>query len=34
MDLLKTDHYFAIYAAVLEHRAAIENIMGRYFIRW
>lgn len=34
MDIQKTDHYTAIYPAVLEHRAALEKILHRYSIKW
>ena len=34
MDLQKTDHYTAIYPAVLEHRAALEEVLRRYSIKW
>jgi hypothetical protein len=34
MDLKKTDHYTAIYPAVLEHREGLQKILNRYSIRW
>jgi hypothetical protein len=34
MELMKSDHYTAIYPAVLEHRAELEGILRRYGIRW
>lgn len=34
MDFQKTDHYTAIYSAVLERRAALEDILRRYAIKW
>jgi hypothetical protein len=34
MDFLKTDHYTAIYTTVLERRALVDNILGRYGIGW
>lgn len=34
MDWKKTDHYTAIYPAVLDHRAALEKIMKRHAIQW
>ena len=34
MDLKKTDHYTAIYPAVLEHRDDLQKILNRYSIRW
>jgi hypothetical protein len=34
MDFKKTDHYTAIYPAVLEHREDLQKILNRYSIRW
>lgn len=34
MELMKSDHYTAIYPAVLEHRAELERILRRYGVRW
>src|SRR5262249_36564920 len=34
MDFKKTDHYTAIYPAVLEHQKNLQKILNRYSIRW
>jgi hypothetical protein len=34
MDFQKTDHYTAIYSAVLEHRQDLEKVLLRYSIKW
>jgi len=34
MDFKKTDHYTAIYPAVLEHRDELQKILHRYSIKW
>jgi hypothetical protein len=34
MELMKSDHYTAIYPAVLEHRKELESILHRYGVRW
>jgi hypothetical protein len=34
MDFKKTDHYTAIYPAVLQHRQDLERILHRYSIQW
>ena len=34
MDFQKTDHYTAIYPAVLEHREVLQKILHRYSIKW
>jgi hypothetical protein len=34
MDFKKTDHYTALYPAVLEHREALEGLLRRYSIKW
>ena len=34
MDFMKTDHYTALYPAVIEHREDLEKILRRYSIKW
>jgi len=34
MDFKKTDHYTAIYPAVLEHRDELQKVLQRYSIKW
>jgi hypothetical protein len=34
MAFKETDHYTAIYAAVLGNRAALENILRRHHVKW
>ena len=34
MDFKKTDHYTAIYPAVLERREDLQKVLNRYSIRW
>lgn len=34
MDFKKTDHYTAIYPAVLEHRDELQKVLHRYSIKW
>jgi hypothetical protein len=34
IDFKKTDHYTAIYPAVLEHRDELQKILNRYSIKW
>jgi hypothetical protein len=28
------DHYKAIYSTVLNHREEVENVLGRYGVKW
>jgi hypothetical protein len=34
IDFMKTDHYAAIYPAVIEHRDELQKILRRYSITW